>query len=67
MQTKSAAENFVADSKPISQGTTNAPRFSAGLVTGLVTVVFLIVFGLVMMHGVDGINQHDHVVSTQAE
>jgi len=39
------------------------PKFSAGLVTGIVTLAWLVVFGLVVLHGIDGINQHNHVVS----
>ena len=46
--------------------TTNSPRFSAGLVTTIVTVAWLIVFGVAMVYGIGGIEQHDGIVSTQA-
>jgi len=54
---------FVADTKST---TTNSPRFSAGLVTTIVTVAWLIVFGVAMVYGIGGIEQHDGIVSTQA-
>jgi len=57
----------VAETKPTTRGSTNAPRFSAGLVTALVTGAWLIIFAAVMIYGIDGIRQHDNVVSTQAE
>ena len=57
----------MAETKPTTRGSTNAPRFSAGLVTALVTGAWLIIFAAVMIYGIDGIRQHDNVVSTQAE
>lgn len=54
----------MADTKHSSS---SKPRFSAGLITGIVTLAWLIVFGAVTMHGIDGINQHDNPASSQAE
>lgn len=50
-----------------TQNTPDTPRFSAGLITGVLTLAWLVIFGLVMMHGLDGIHQHDNVVATQAK
>ncbi|WP_397473045.1 hypothetical protein [Pusillimonas sp.] len=57
----------MSDTKHTNDSTSNKPRFSAGLVTGAITLAWLVVFGAVMMHGVKGVHQHDSVVSTQAE
>jgi len=53
-----AAEAFVATSSNNSK-----PKFSAGLVTALVTIVWLVVFGAAMIHGSEGIQQHDHIIA----
>ncbi len=57
----------MADTHSTHHSSSNAPRFSAGLITGIVTLAWLVVFGAVMVHGLDGIHQHDEVVSTQAK
>lgn len=57
----------MAETKPTNHSTPNKPRFSAGLVTGIITLAWLVVFGMVVMHGVKGVHQHDTTVSTQAE
>jgi len=57
----------VADTHSTHHSSPNARRFSAGLVTGIVTLAWLVVFGAVMVHGLDGIHQHDEVVATQAK
>lgn len=56
----------MADSKH-TQTTSNKPRFSAGLVTAIVTVAWLVVFGVVMVNGTNDLHQHDTAVSAQAE
>ena len=43
------------------------PAFSAGLVTILLTLVFIVVFGATIMHGQEGIHQHDNVASSQTK
>jgi len=55
----------VADTKP-STGST-APRFSAGLITGVITLAWVVVFALVTVYGIGGVKQHDSAVATQAE
>lgn len=57
----------MADTHSTHHSSPNARRFSAGLVTGIVTLAWLVVFGAVVVHGLDGIHQHDEVVSTQAK
>lgn len=56
----------MANTKPSTPGST-APRFSAGLVTGVITLAWVVVFALVTMYGIDGVKQHDDVVSSQVK
>ena len=42
------------------------PTFSPMLVTAIITVFWLVVFGLVVHHGEQGIHEHDHVVASPA-
>lgn len=41
-------------------------KFSPGLVTTIILVFWLIVFGLVIWHGQAGIHEHDNVVNHAA-
>jgi len=34
------------------------PKFSAGLVTAIITLVFIALFGFFYLQGAEGINQH---------
>ena len=57
----------MADTHSTTRSASNSPRFSAGLITGIITLAWLIVFGLVTLHGLDGIHQHDGVEATQSK
>ncbi len=62
-----AAETpFVADTKHTNHTTSNKPRFSAGLVTGIVTLAWIVIFAIVMVKGTGELHQHDAAVATQA-
>jgi hypothetical protein len=41
----------------------NKPTFSPGLITAIVTVVFLVIFGYAIIHGQNGISHSQQVVS----
>jgi len=43
------------------------PAFSAGMITGVVTVFWLIVFGLVMNHGMNGIHQAEQAPASSQQ
>jgi len=57
----------VADTKHTNLATSSKPRFSAGLVTGVITLAWLVVFGVVIVNGTGNLHQHEAAVSTQAE
>ena len=46
-----------------SNSSQGKPKFSAGLITLLVTGAWIVVFGLVLSHGLDGIHQHDRALA----
>ncbi|MCI2808469.1 hypothetical protein [Eoetvoesiella caeni] len=41
----------------------NKPKFSPGLITAVVTIVFLVIFGFVIHHGQNGISHSQQVVN----
>lgn len=56
----------MADTKHTNSNSSK-PRFSAGLVTSIITLAWVVVFGVVTMYGIKGVHQHDNAVSAQAE
>lgn len=39
----------------------NKPAFSAGMVTAVITLFWVVIFALVTMHGMGGLKEHDIV------